>query len=247
MRFAGFGLAFFPTSSWCWRGGVSSIRLSAASRRRSASSSVYSSLLRGLVMTIEEYVYWFPPTDAHLTAIGRVVVESAVLEDVIELAIWHLMGVQREVGEQVTNQPTLTQRLNFFFRILPKVYLADADQRAFEPIKQELKAVAAIRNHLIHASWAFGTRQDTPISVNHRNEKGEIVPRTKKWKAPTIERVAARIGRVGDELIAYLEDRGASLPPSSSRSWKQYQVPPEPKWPSKKNRVRQRPPQSFQP
>ncbi len=198
-------------------------------------------------MTIEEYSYWFPPTDAHLTAIGRVVVESACLENIIELAIWHLMDVQREVGEQVTNQPTLNQRLNFFFRLLPKVYTADADQKAFEQIKQELQAVAAIRNHLIHAAWAFGTKQDIPISVNHRNEKGEIVPRTRKWKADEIERVAARIGRVGDELIAYFEKRGASLPPLSNRSWKQYQLPPEPKWPSKKNRVRQHPPQPFQP
>ncbi len=198
-------------------------------------------------MTIEEYSYWFPPTDAHLTAIGRVVVESACLENIIELAIWHLMGVQREVGEQVTNQPTLNQRLNFFFRILPKAYPADADQKAFKQIKQELQNVAAIRNHLIHAAWAFGTKQDIPISLNFRTEKGEIVPRTRKWKATAIERVAARIGRVGDELIAFLEDRGASLPPLSNRAWKQYQLPPEPKWPSKRNRDKQRPPQPFQP
>ena len=39
LRFVGFGFRPFPTSSLCWRGGVASTCLSAASRLRSVSSS----------------------------------------------------------------------------------------------------------------------------------------------------------------------------------------------------------------
>lgn len=191
-------------------------------------------------MTVNEYVYWQSPTDSHLAALGRIVVECAILEGVIGIAIWQLLKVPREMGEHITSRPSLRQRADLLFSITPTAFPMDSDQNALAPIKQEINALIGVRNYLVHTNWGFGTTQDRPISVNYRNEKGDFVPRMRSWRVKEIERVAARIGRVGDELIDFLETHGVELPPSPNKSWRRYQMPPEPKWPSKRKRALKR-------
>ncbi len=116
--------------------------------------------------------------------------------------------------------------------VVPQLFTEDDDQTDFAPIAQELKAVASLRNHIVHCYWAFGVAKDRPVSLNFRSVKGEIVPRNKAWKVAELERIAARISRVGDELEWYLQSRGVSSPLPRTRDWRRYQVPPQPKWPS---------------
>lgn len=187
-------------------------------------------------MTIDEYQYQLPLPQEHKAAIGQIVAESGVLEGVIEIAIWQLLRIPVEMGEHLTNQPNLGQLVNLLLKIVPRRFTSRPDNDAFEPIRIELKAVVGMRNHLVHAYWTWGTTPDRPISLNFRNEKGEIIPRQKDWSATELDRVAARISRVGDELIAFLEARGVSTPPYRNRDWRPYQLPPEPKWPPKSGR-----------
>jgi len=222
-------------------GGVLSARFRASSRALS-----FSDFFLVFFMSLDEYTYWLAPTDDHLRAIGRVIVESATLESVIEIAIWQLLKLPVEIGEQITNRPNLGQLTKILLCILPRVFKKDDDKKAFEPIEKELKTIVGIRNHLAHAYWAFGTQKNSPISMSYRSENGEIIPRTKKWRADEIERIAARIATVGNEFIYYLTARGVETPPSPSRPWRQYQVAPEPKWPRRKGAappIRRRPSQ----
>lgn len=181
-------------------------------------------------MSLDDYEFQFAPTEAHLTALGKVLVESGVLEDVLELAIWQMMGVPESIGEQITTRPNLGQRVAMLLALVPVRFPSSQDQSEFAIIGQELKSIIGIRNHLAHAHWGSGVKQDEPITLNRRNEKGEIVPRQRTWRSNEIERIAARISRVGDELILFLEFRGVSCPPLPSKPWKQYRLPLEPKW-----------------
>lgn len=198
-------------------------------------------------MTIEEYTYWLPLTPEHLTELGRIAAESAQLEGLIEIGIWQTVKIPLPIGEQITSRPGLGQLLPILFTAIETIFPLDDDKTDFKPIREELKAVVTLRNHVIHGHWAFGITPDAPRSLAYKSERGGIFPRTKVWKPSDLQRIAARIGRVGDELIWFLDTRGVELPPPRRKPWKRFQVPPEPKWPSKKNRVHLRRLQPSQP
>ena len=181
-------------------------------------------------MTIDEYQYAMPLTDDHLKALGRIVAESSLLESVIEISIWETLKLPYQVGQQLTTNPNLGQLVNTLLSIMPQVLPDKSAQTDFGPIAQELKAVLSLRNYLIHSYWTFGATQNKPVSLNFRNDKGNIVPRSKPWTPEQLERVAARISRVGDELELFLRSHGAGMPQPLTRDWRPFQVPPEPKW-----------------
>lgn len=182
-------------------------------------------------MTIEEYSYDLSPTDDHLRELGRIIAESAILESVIAISIWQILKLPWWVGEQLTTAPNLGQLANTLFALIPKVYQSEDDQKEFEPIATELKAVVSLRNHVAHCYWTFGSTRDRPLSLNYRNEKGEIAARSKPWSPEELYRIAARISRVGDELEWFIRAHGGGDPLPQTRDWRRYQVPPEPKWP----------------
>ena len=51
---------------------------------------------------MESYEFNLAPAPAHLQAIGMVVVESAALDNVLELAIWHVEGLTPDLGRKVS-------------------------------------------------------------------------------------------------------------------------------------------------
>ena len=53
-------------------------------------------------MTVDDYEYLQTPTEGHLREIGRIVVESAVLANVLEVATWQPIAVPPEAGEPIT-------------------------------------------------------------------------------------------------------------------------------------------------
>ena len=196
-------------------------------------------------MTLEEYQYELSPTDDHLRALGLIMVESGVLEGVVEIAIWQTLNLPYWIGQRLTVNPNLGQLINMLLSVIPQSFTEDNDKVAFAPIAQELKAVASLRNYIVHCYWTFGVAQDRPVSLNFRNEKGAIVPRNRTWKVTELEQIAARISRVGDELEWYLQSRGVSVPPTPTRVWRRYQVPPQPKWASLTGRTLRRRQRSF--
>ncbi len=198
-------------------------------------------------MSLDEYQYNLAVTDDHLREIGRIMAESGVLEGVVQIAIWQTLNLPYQIGEQLTTNPNLGQLVSTLRAVVPTVFMADLDKTEFAPIAQELSNVVKLRNHIAHCYWTFGTKPARPISLNYRNEKGEVSARTKVWSPETLSRIAARISRVGDELEWYLKVRGVGSPQPQTRDWRRFQVPPEPKWPPLAGRVPQPRPGPFPP
>ena len=188
-------------------------------------------------MTIEEYQYTHAPTEQILTEIGRIMVESADLEGVIKIALWQTTSMLPAFGQILTERSNLGQLVRLLEMAMPAAFPDKKDQTALKPIMDELKAVAQVRNFVAHAYWRHGIKPNVPVSVSHKYEKADFVLRQRRWRADELYRIAARIGRVMEELIWFLETRGVSPPPLPRRSEKRYQVPPEPKWPTRKGRV----------
>ena len=198
-------------------------------------------------MSVDEYQYELALPDDHLRELGRIVAESGILESVVQIVIWQTLQLPYWVGEQLTVTPSLGQLVNTLLAIIPQVFQSDNDKAEFAPIAQELKAVVSLRNHVAHCHWTYGAAQNKPLSLNYRNEKGEVAARSKHWTPEELHRIAARISRVGDEIEWYVRVRGAGPPPPQTRDWQRYQVPPEPKWPPRADRVQRVRPQPFPP
>jgi hypothetical protein len=195
-------------------------------------------------MSVDDYQYSMPLSDNHLREIGRVMAEAGVLEGVVQIAIWQVLNLPYRIGEQLTVSPSLGQLVKTLLAIVSKVFDSDLDNKEFTPIAQELNNAVALRNHIAHCYWAPGTEEARPLSLNFRNEKGEIAARIKDWIPSELHRVAARISRVGDELEWYLIARGVGSPQPPTRDWRPYQMPPEPKWEPLADRVLQSRPRS---
>lgn len=193
-------------------------------------------------MTVDEYHYTHAATDDILTEIGRIMVESADLEGVIKVALWQTTGMPVEFGQALTEKSNLGQLVKLLGLAVPTKFPSQNDRLAFKPINDELKAVNQLRNYIAHGYWRHGIKPNAPVSVSHKSDKDEFVLYERTWRADELYRVAARIGRVMEELIGFLEARNVSPPPLPHRASKRYQVPPEPKWPERTRRLQKRPP-----
>ena len=189
-------------------------------------------------MTIEEYQYTYAPTDEILTEVGRIIVESAALEGVIKIALWQTTGMPVEFGQLLTERSNLGHLVKLLKMAMPVTFPQKIDQDALKPIMDELGAVTQVRNFVAHAYWRHGIKPDAPVSVSHLSDKDDFILRERRWQAKELHRIAARIGRVMEELSWFLETHGVSPPPYPRRSSKRYQLPPEPKWPPRKGRIR---------
>lgn len=189
-------------------------------------------------MTIEEYHYSHAPNDEILTEVGRIIIESADLEGVIKIALWQTTRMPVEFGQLLTERSSLGQLVKLLEMAVPVAFPNEKDQTAFKPIRDELRAVSQIRNFVAHAYWCHGIKEDAPVAVSHKSDKDDFILRERRWRAKELHRIAARIGRVMEELILFLESRGVTTPPVPRRSSKRYQLPPEPKWPSRRRLIR---------
>ena len=176
-------------------------------------------------MTIEEYHYTHAPTEEILTEIGRIMVESADLEGVIKIALWQTTGMPPEFGQLLTERSNLGHLVKLLEMAVPVAFPNEKDQTAFKPIRDELRAVSQIRNFVAHAYWRHGIKEDAPLAVSHKSDKDDFILCERRWRVKELYRIAARIGRVMEELIWFLETRGVAPPPLPRRSSKRYQLP----------------------
>lgn len=155
---------------------------------------------------------WKPLSDKHYAAIGRVVVESATLEGVLELAIWATEGVDPAYGEEQTGGLNLKQKSDRFFKAAALRFKAADERDSLARLKEASGRALADRRRLVHGFWAFGVSADAPLLVHYREAKKRSAARPKPWTPAEIEAVASEIEAVGDQIIRFLEDRGMSAP-----------------------------------
>ncbi len=123
---------------------------------------------------MEFYEFTLPPTPAHLQAMGMVVVESAVLENVLELAIWQIEGLSPEVGFHETLHLGLRRKSVRFFKAAKQRFNTPNDRKSLADIMKDLRAAGKQRNFVVHGSWAWGIKPDAPWLAKYRRKKAEF-------------------------------------------------------------------------
>lgn len=167
----------------------------------------------------ENYVYEQPPTEMHLTEIGRVAVESAILEQLLRLGIWQLMKTTVEFGEIVTQQLHLEAKSDLFFEIANERFPKDLEE--LKRIRALIKAVINKRNDYMHGIWDWSIKQNEPFLIRYRKRKNEgirkVTPTHRKVTPKQIAETAAEICVAQDELIIFLNTHGVSPPQRRSK------------------------------
>ena len=162
---------------------------------------------------MERYEFSLAPTPAHLQAIGMVVVESAVLDNVLELAIWFVEGLTPELGFSETLHLGFRKKAMRFVKAAKKRFVSIQDRQALTELAKDLRIAGRQRALIVHGSWAWGIKPDEPWVAKYRQRKGRVFGETRRMKPRDIELIANNISRACMNLIHFLQVHGAEPPP----------------------------------
>lgn len=164
---------------------------------------------------MSEYEFNFPPTPKHREAIGKVVVEFAFLEALLEMAIWQLLSLDPDRGQIVTTPMTFRGRMDTFFAITKNQFTNQESAKALSMLQEYMQEASNQRGDIVHGNWGWGIQQDAPLWVRYRRKGGKIDRQLKIMKAETINQIAANIKAVSDSLVKFLHFHKIHPPPIS--------------------------------
>ena len=164
---------------------------------------------------MERYEFSLAPTPAHLQAMGMVVVESAILDNVLELAIWSIENLTYEQGFRETLRLGFGAKALRFVKAAKERYASVQDRADLAQLANDLKIAGRQRNLIVHGSWTWGIKSNEPFIAKYRQRKrkGRIIGESGHMKPEDIERIAGNISRACGNLINFLEVHGAEPPP----------------------------------
>ena len=162
---------------------------------------------------MEDYQYDRPPTDKHLIAIGKVVVESALLENIMELAIWKLESLLPKEGFKRTHMKPFRRLSQMFLIAAKREFTSEQDIKDLQHLESDMILAATQRGEIVHGSWGWGIKEDSPILGKFYREGDDFSGRSGVRMASEIELIAGNISQAGDNLIAFLVARGVETPP----------------------------------
>lgn len=165
----------------------------------------------------DDYEFYFPPTPAHLEAIGMLVVESAVLENVLELAIWQINKLVFKEGAFKTIHMGFRMKSACFLKSARSTHKKPEDQVLLRGIAKDLKQAGRERSMVVHGSWAWGIKHDTPLLVKYRVKRNRLIGNLNRTTASDIKKMAANANMACNNVIGFMMSRGYEPPPLRNR------------------------------
>jgi len=137
----------------------------------------------------------------------------AYLEGTIDRAIWTLLQVNTIEGRIITTHASLPSRLNM---------LEAAARVRFTSLREEsttarrlakrIRRMSSRRNRLIHGSWSVSADEPGLKFVHTFTARGRVTPTIEEATVPQIERFAAVIENITDDLDGFEADCRTAIP-----------------------------------
>ena len=158
-------------------------------------------------------------TNKHFQAIGRIIIDWAVLEHAMTAAISKLLAARGsplaralrasppevDKADLVITYGTDARTKLGLLRMLVGMRLpSDADE--FNKLAKRIERAADARNIIAHGLWVAGQRPGT-ISTHAIKTIGHLTVTPHEYSVDELERLARRIVLLTDELIKFLETR----------------------------------------
>ncbi len=153
------------------------------------------------------------PAD-YLQAIGLVVVASAQTEDIVQMAIAGILGVDAEIGWALTSHMTSPLRDSVARSLIEFRSHDDAILNEFDSIMGDIKDAWARRAEIVHNLWSIDEKTGEIYSVQSTARAGLIVDK-RPMELKEIERDAEFIREAGLRMLKFLAqyDIMPDLPP----------------------------------
>jgi hypothetical protein len=151
------------------------------------------------------FVFDRPVSEEQLIAIGRLAVEAAELESLVECGIWRMLRLTEDIGGLFTTRQSLETKVKTFTRVAQKA-LSDADiRRRASAIAIRLRDSSRRRNDVIHSVW--GSSGAVTRKLGDTAVKEVVVPSD----AATLNQLAADLYSDWIDLMAFLVDAGLRI------------------------------------
>lgn len=170
------------------------------------------------------YKYEWPLTDKHLIEVGRAMVESASLEQTLQLATWQILDLTEETGAPITGHLHLAARAKLFNDTARTRFKSKKDQADLAEVIDAINEAIPGRNDLAHGLYWWGVREGDVLLYRYKKDKKSGGQYRHFQKPLTLKRahnVAEALGIANNKLIAFLNARGVEPPPPP-------QLPPRP-------------------
>lgn len=163
---------------------------------------------------MSDYRFMWPLSDRHLVEMGKVIVESASLEQTLQLAIWQILKLPEEQGSHLTGRMHLDARADLFKKLAQTVFTTNEDKQAIEDVMSAIKDVIPKRNDITHGLWWQGEEISNSANLyRYKEQAGEYQLRYKSLTPCSIRQYAADITAANDALINFLNERDVFPPP----------------------------------
>lgn len=166
-----------------------------------------------MAKTVLPYTFEWPHSDEHLIAMGKVIVESASIEQTLQLAIWQLLGVPEEKGSHVTGYQNLEGRVTLFDSVAKATFTTQKDLKELSSVISAIRNANTQRNDIVHGVYWSGKNKSDVILYRYKKAKGTYGFKTQNLTPKGIEKIAAEIYAANDLLIEFLNQRGVVPPP----------------------------------
>lgn len=150
-----------------------------------------------------------PPTTDHLRAIGQITANFAMLEVIVAMSVWSLIGPDQRLGQIITAELSLRKLLD----LLSNLY----ELRVNDPqLIKELKGLIAEasraekkRNVITHSYWAAGDTHDirTRVKMTAKRHKG-LKHQSEPMSVEDLDDIADFIGEAGNHIKEFMVRTG---------------------------------------
>jgi hypothetical protein len=142
--------------------------------------------------------------------IGRVVVEWAKLEAMMQDAIWNILNVRLEDGRVLTSRMDARTKLQWL-RTFSMRYVSGDELTSLSKILDLIELRQDDRNFIVHGTWSTLYPNNVPVvsSLRQKSPPGEIL--TESFPEWMMSDIIVDIKKCRDALVSWIKRRDALL------------------------------------
>ena len=144
--------------------------------------------------------------DAHLRAIGEVIVHFAGMDLTVDMAIGKILKVHVGAETAVTVGIGLPFKLDMLEGLALTTLSTGPIRQELLDIISEIRIVQQDRNFIAHAHWIPESKDDEKV-LGTQGKKNALGYRSETWSADDITRIAERINQLEGMLLGWIFNR----------------------------------------
>jgi len=113
-----------------------------------------------------------PGSDEHLRALGKITTNFAMLEEVVSVCIWGLIGEEQRLGRVITTELSFSRKVDLLsslyrYRINSAEKLSELNE-----LLNQLALAEEKRNSITHSHWGAGSTKQTITRIKATAKRG---------------------------------------------------------------------------